>query len=95
MKSQSRVALISALLLASPLIGFAGSQSVPRMPLKSEAQDRTGVTQAVQQGKGGGTSRNQGVQANAYREQTAAEGQVVKETTRNAHPNWGDPAFHR
>jgi hypothetical protein len=59
-------------------------------------QNRDGITRAVQQGKGGGgISRNQEVRANAYRSQTAAESQVVKEKPRTGYPNWGDPAFRK
>ena len=67
-----RTAVLSTLVLASPLLTVAGSQSTGmHVPSQSEMQNRDGVTRAVQQGKGGGMTRNQGVRANAYRSQTA------------------------
>jgi|HubBroStandDraft_4_1064222.scaffolds.fasta_scaffold778035_2 hypothetical protein len=96
MKSQFvRVGLLSALMLTGPLLSFAGDSHVIRVPSNVEKRDRSGITRAVQQGKGSGTTRNEGVSANAYREQTPAEKQVVKEKPVAAHVNWGDPAFHR
>ncbi len=65
MKSRFRVALLSALMMTSPLLSFAGGEHVIRTPSKDEAQDRTGITRAVQYGKGTGMTRNQGVRANA------------------------------
>jgi len=60
---------------------------------KSETQDRTDVTRAVQFGKGTGMTRNQGVQANAYRFQTAVDNATVKSSA--ARTNWSDPAFRK
>jgi hypothetical protein len=95
MSRSIRVALLSVVGLASPMLSFAGGQpAVVRSSSRSEAQDRTGITRAVQQGKGAGATRAQGIQANASRSQTPAESQVVKEF-RTGSPNWSDPAFHK
>ena len=91
----SRVTLLSALVFASPILSFAGGQSpIARTPSKSEAQDRTGITRAVQQGKGSGMTRNQGVKVNASRFETPAERQVAKDSG-NTSSNWSDPAFRK
>lgn len=92
MRSRSiKVALASAFMLTSPLLTFAGGQPAKvRMLSKSEMQDRTGITQAVQQGKGTGMTRNQVIRANAYRSQTAEESPA-----RRDGPNWGDTAFRK
>jgi hypothetical protein len=96
MKSKSvRIALLPALMLMSPMIGFAGGQHLIRVPSKDEAQDRSGITPAVQYGKGTGMTRNDGVRANAFREQTPAESQVVKDQTKPGHPNWSDTALRK
>ena len=93
MKSQIiKAALVSAFVLASPVLSFAGGQPA-KMHKNYTSQDRTGVTRAVQQGKGSGLSRNQGVQANANREQTPAESQVAKEQSKPGRPV--DTAFHK
>jgi len=58
MKPQfSKVAVLAALILTSPLLSFAGSQAVVRTSSKSEMQNRADVTKAVQQGKGTGMTR--------------------------------------
>jgi hypothetical protein len=44
-------------------------------------QNREGVTRAVQQGKGSGISRNQGVRANAYRSETEQTSAVAKDNS--------------
>lgn len=95
MKSGSKAVLLSAIVLASPLFSFAGSQHLVRVPTKEEAQDRSGITPAVQSGKGTGSVRSQGVQANAYRTQTPAESQVAKQKPAAAQPNWADPAYRK
>jgi hypothetical protein len=96
MSRSIRVALLSAVVLASPMLSFAGGQPpVSRTPSKSEAQDRTGISRAVQQGKGTGMTRVQGVQANASRSQTASETQVAKDQSRAGSPNWSDPAYRK
>jgi hypothetical protein len=74
MKSRSiRVALLSAFVLTSPSLIFAGSQPKLHMLSESEAQDLSGSSRAVQQGKGAGMSRNQAaIPANTDRSQTTA-----------------------
>jgi hypothetical protein len=95
MKSQLRVALLSALALTSPSLSFAAGQHLIRVPSTDEAQDRSGVTRAVQFGKGTGITRNEGVRANAYREQTPAESQVTKGQSKTGSPNWQDRALRK
>jgi hypothetical protein len=59
MKSQFiRVAVLSALSLTSPVLIFAAGQPKLHSLDKSETQDLSGATPAVQQGKGAGLSRN-------------------------------------
>jgi hypothetical protein len=96
MKSQSvRIALLSALILASPVISFGAGQHLIRVPSKDEAQDRSGVTRAVQYGKGTNMTRNEGVRANAFRSQTPEESQVVKNQPKSGWPKWSDPGFRK
>lgn len=53
-----KVAVLSALVLTSPLLSLAGSQPAQRRaPSRSEMQNRPDVTRAVQQGKGSGMTR--------------------------------------
>jgi hypothetical protein len=61
MKSASiRVALFTAVVLASPALIFAGGQPNKMHAVsKAEMQDRTGVSRNVNQGKGTGISRQQ------------------------------------
>jgi hypothetical protein len=88
------LALLSA--FVSPMLSFAGGQPAKvRMSNKSEAQDRTGISRTLQQGKGTGTVREQGAQVNASRSQTAAEGRVAKDPSRAGYPNWGDTALRK
>jgi len=90
-----RTAVLSTLVLASPL-AFAGSQSTGmHVPGQSELQNRDGVTQAVQQGKGSGVTRNTEVRANAYRSQTAGENPTVGNGSGTADSNRGDIAFRK
>jgi hypothetical protein len=97
MKSPSiRLTLFSGLVLACPLVTFAGGQSVGmRVPSKSEMQDRTGVTRAVQQGKGTVITRNQAIRADAYRSQTPEDSRKIRDNPTSAGPNWGDRAFRK
>ena len=90
-----RVALISAVLLTSPMLSFAGGQHLIRVPTNDEMRDRTGVTPAVQAGKETGMARQQTVQVNASRSETAAESQVAKDKPSTEHPNLGDHAFRK
>jgi hypothetical protein len=77
MKRSIRVTTLSLLALASSLFVFAGGQP-PIRPSPSEAQDVQGATRAVQQGKGGGMSRNQTVTSDANRAQTAQDSRAVR-----------------
>jgi hypothetical protein len=95
MKSQFvRVALLSAVVLTSPLLTFAGSESKIHKYSKEEAQDRTGITRTLNQGKGSGMSLSQGsIRANAYREQTAEQKPVATVQRIPGQVKSGDPAF--
>ena len=89
-----RVVTLSALVLGGTLFTFAASQ--PRVR-KTEPLDLSGAKRAMQQGKGGGRTRNDAViRANAYRSQTSAEeSQALRNEPGAAHPKWSDPAFHK
>jgi hypothetical protein len=94
-RSIKMAVLSTFLVLASPL-AFAGSQSTGmHVPSQSEMQNRDGVTQAVQQGKGSGMTRNQEVRANAYRSQTAGESPTVRNGSGAGDSNRGDMAFRK
>jgi hypothetical protein len=90
-----RVALLSSFVLVTPLLTFAGGQPAKmRWVSKEEAQDRTGITRSLNQGKGAGmTLSSKVIRANAYREQTAADQPATTAQTVAAHPKAGDPAF--
>jgi hypothetical protein len=89
-----RAALLSAFVLVTPLATFAGGQSKIWPVSKAEAQDRTGIKRSINQGKGAGMTRSEGViRANAYREQTAADQPTTKAQTVAGNPKMGDPAF--
>jgi hypothetical protein len=89
------MALLSAVVLTSPLLTFAGGQPAKMHKYsKEDAQDRTGITRAIQQGKGSGMSlSDQTIRANAYREQTT--GQTATTTVQRiaGQVRSGDPAF--
>jgi hypothetical protein len=95
--SSIKVALLPALVLTSALLAVAAGQPKVHMLSKDETQDLTGATRAVQQGKGGGMSRNQLVfRGNAYRSQTAAEeSRTAKDGSIGANSNWHDTAFRK
>ena len=94
MKSRfSRVAVLTALVLTSPLLSLAGGQPKVHAVSKSETQDRADVTRAVQFGKGTGMTRNQSVQANAYRFQTAADSASLQSGA--VRTNRADTAFRK
>jgi hypothetical protein len=89
-----RAASLSAVILVTPLLTFAGGQPKIRPVSREEAQDRTGITRSINQGKGAGITLSQGViRANAYREQTAGDKSVTTVQTVPAHAKEGDPAF--
>lgn len=97
MKFQSiRTAVLSTLVLACPSLTFAANQSTGmHVPSKSEMQNRDGVTRAVQQGKGSGMTRTQGVRANAYRSQTAGESPTISVQSGAVGSKLGDIAFRK
>jgi hypothetical protein len=91
-----KLALLPALVLTSALLAFAAGQPKLHMLSKAEMQDLTGATRAVQQGKGGGMSRNQvALRGNAYRSQTADESRTLKDGSVGANPNGHDAAFRK
>jgi len=93
MKSRlNTAAVLTALVLTSPLLSFAGDQSARVRPAGS-SEIGNDVTRAVQQGKGAGMTRNQGVRANAYRSQTAADSASVRSGAARTNPS--DPAFRK
>lgn len=96
MKSRStRLILISAYLIASPLVVLAGGQPKVHRVTKQEEQDRTGISRAVQQGKGGGKSvSSQIIRANAYRSETPEESRNVVQPS-SKRSSWNDSAFHK
>jgi hypothetical protein len=74
MKSRfSKVAVLSAFILTSPLLIFAAGQpKLLRVTSRSEMQNRAGATRAVPQGKGSGMTRNHAaIPAVTGRSQTA------------------------
>ena len=89
--------LFAASLLASPALTFAGGQpNHVYTPPKNEAQDRAGIVQTVNQGKGAGMTRGDGVlSGNAYREQTAQDSPALKDKSNLAGLNWNDAGFHK
>jgi hypothetical protein len=98
MKSRSfRSVLLSAVVLATPLLTFAGGQPAKiRWVSKEEAADRTGIMRSVNQGKGAGmTVSSRVIRANAYREETAQEKPSAAVQTVPAHPKQGDTAFSK
>jgi hypothetical protein len=95
MKSQFvRMALLTAVVLTSPLLTFAGGQPKIHPYSKEEAQDRTGITRAIQQGKGTGMSLSDStIRANAYREQTTGQRPVATVQHVPGQVKSGDTAF--
>jgi hypothetical protein len=60
MKSGSFRVTVLAIVLASPMLTFAGGQpNKVRNVSKTELQARSGIARTVNQGKGAGMSRNQ------------------------------------
>jgi hypothetical protein len=102
MKRFIRVATLPALLLASSGLTFAigqaaagGQTDKARAHSGDGIDDRTGVTRAVQQGKGGGRTRNTSVPANAYRTQTAQDAAALKDESGVPRTNRHDLAFRK
>jgi hypothetical protein len=89
-----RVILLSALLMAGPLLTFAGDRAVP--PSGKDVRDRAEIGRALQQGKGAGMSLSRVViRANANRVQTSEEKSVVKDQPVFPRSNLTDTAFHK
>jgi hypothetical protein len=87
-----KVAVLPACLLTGALLTFAAGQPKVR---KVETSDLSGSMRAVQQGKGGGITRNQ-VRANAYRLQTSAEeSRTARDESGTAHQRWSDSVFRK
>lgn len=98
MKSQSiKLVLLTASVLASPVLTFAGGQpNRVYTPPKYEAQDRAGIAQNVNQGKGAGMTRSTVVlRGNAYRAETAQDSQALRDRSNAAGSSWNDSAFHK
>jgi len=90
------VALLLAFVLTSPVLTFAGGQPAKvRMTSARDMQNPADISQAVQQGKGTGISRNQGVRANAWRLQTAEDSPALRAESGATHPNLSDTAFRK
>jgi hypothetical protein len=91
-----RTVVLSTLVLASPSFTFAAKQSTGmHVPSQSEMQNRDGVTRNAQQGKGSGLTHSQGVHANAYRSQTAAESPAISEKSGAVGSKSVDTAFRK
>jgi hypothetical protein len=92
MKSQSiRVSLLAALSFTSPTLTFAGGQPAKERNTTS-TRYLSEVSRAVQQGKGSGMTRAQGVPADAYRVEKAGEPAAKSSAVR---PNPGDSTFRK
>jgi hypothetical protein len=97
MKSRSiKLAFLSAFVLTSPLLTFAGGQSAKvYTPAKDEARSSEGIARAVQQGKGSGMTRSQVVvRANAWRVETTDSPAPVQRPGTTG-PNYNDTAFKK
>jgi hypothetical protein len=97
MKSKSiRVAALPALMLAGAALTFAAGPGRVFPRNTGELGDRSGVTRAVQQGKGTLVTRNdKAFAANAYREQTTQDSAKLKEQVHTVPPSTGDPVFRK
>jgi hypothetical protein len=97
MTSQTvKSAIVSAFVLATPALTFAGGQPKIHPISKEEMRDRTGITQGVQRGKDTGMIRSEVVvRANAYRSQTPEESRVSVAQPPSPHSSWNDSAFHK
>jgi hypothetical protein len=95
MKSQFvRVALLSAVVLTSPLLTFAGGQPAKEHNYNKENTQGRTIGRALQQGKGGGMSLSNGtIRANAYREQTTEQSPVATVQPVPGQVKSGDTAF--
>ena len=92
-----RMMMLSTFALASASLTFAGDQpGKMHMLSKSQMQDRTGMTRAVQYGKGTGMTRSQVVlRWNAYRSETAEDSAALKDNSSAARPNRSDSVLRK
>jgi hypothetical protein len=94
MKLQTvRTAVLTALVLASPVLSYASAPTKVGIVAKAEAPNPADVTKAVQFGKGTGVTRNEKtLSGNAYRSETAQDKGAVKSAQR---PNYSDRALRK
>jgi hypothetical protein len=78
MKLSIRVTALSAIALASSMLTFGYGGQTPIRPTHTEQQDAAGAPRAVQPGKGGAAWRNQPVEVNESRVQTAQDSQKLR-----------------
>ncbi len=92
-----RVAVLSALSLASPVLIFAAGQPKLHMLSTSQMQDLSGATPAVHQGKGAGLSRNytEVPRTSDFHLATAKELPAPEDPSYAARLNYSDTAFRK
>jgi len=90
-----RLTCLSALLVTSPWITFAGDKDAKVYPSAKAALERTETPSLVpNQGKGSGlTISGTVLRVNAWREQTTEDRQSVKSEPVTQQPKWHEPAF--
>jgi hypothetical protein len=93
----ARVALVSVVALASPLLSFAGHEDNLKMPDNGKTDNTQGVVRAVQQGKDTGMTRSDVViRADAWRLEPAYEEPARRKEVRRTGVNYNDTAaFHK
>jgi hypothetical protein len=91
-----RMAVLSTVVLRSALVTLAGDQPARmyRYP-KNATEDRTAVTRAVQQGKGGRTRNEKVLRGNAYRSNTTPQRPQATDRSAGMSPNLTDTAFRK
>ena len=92
-----RMAVLSTVVLGSALVTLAGDQPARMYRYtKNATEDRTGVTRAVQQGKGGAVTRNERtLRGNAYRSDTTKQRPEATDRSAGMSPNLADTAFRK
>jgi hypothetical protein len=92
MKLGIRTALLTTLLVASPVLSFAAGQG----RIYKTPQDFSDTTKAVQYGKGTNMTRNEPtLNGNRYRSQTAQDKGSVKNNSNESRVNWSDAAYRK
>lgn len=92
MKLGIRTAVLTTLLLASPVLSFAAGQTKIYKP----AQDFSDASKAVQYGKGTNMTRNEPtLSGNRYRSQTAQDKGSVRNNSTVSRVNWSDAAYRK